>query len=370
MPFRVIFALAIKEFLVLLRDKRSRFVIIGPPIMQLLVFGFAASYDLNDVAVAIYNEDRGSASRELLSRIEGSPNFRIITQIQRDSEVAPLIDNREVLLALHIGQHFSANLERGESAQLQAILDGRNSNTAMIAMNYLRTILLDYNREWLTSHGEGGSLVTLHTRAWYNENLHSRWFIVPGIVGLLTLVVTLLVTALSVSREREAGTFDQLLVTPMRPLQILIGKAIPGIVIGLLEATLILVLMVFLFDIPVRGSLGALYIGIVLFLLSAVGVGLMISAITVTQQQAVLGAFLFLVPAVILSGFSTPIANMPEVVQWLTYLNPLRYFLIIVRGVTLEGNSYALLINQYWPMAIIGVVTLSLAGWLFRHRMY
>ena len=370
MHLRQIFALAIKEFLVLLRDKRSRFVIIGPPIMQLLVFGFAASYDLNDVPVAIYNEDRGGTARELVSRIEGSPNFQVVATIDRDSEVAPLIDNREVLLVLHIGQNFSADLRQGRGAQLQAILDGRNSNTAMIAMNYLRTILLDYNRNWLTSRGESRSLVTLQTRAWYNENLQSRWFIVPGIVGLLTLVVTLLVTALSVAREREAGTFDQLLVTPLRPVEILIGKAIPGIIIGLLEATLIIVLMVIFFDIPVRGSLGALYLGLVLFLLSAVGIGLMISAITVTQQQAVLGAFLFLVPAVILSGFSTPIANMPQVVQWLTYLDPLRYFLVIVRGVTLEGDSYALLINQYWPMAIIGVVTLSLAGWLFRHRMY
>ena len=370
MYLRQIFALAIKEFLVLLRDKRSRFVIIGPPIMQLLVFGFAASYDLNDVPVAIYNEDRGGAARELVSHIEGSPNFQVVATIDRDSEVAPLIDNREVLLVLHLGQNFSADLRQERGAQLQAILDGRNSNTAMIAMNYLRTILLDYNRNWLTFRGESGSLVTLQTRAWFNENLQSRWFIVPGIVGLLTLVVTLLVTALSVAREREAGTFDQLLVTPLRPVEILIGKAIPGIVIGLLEATLIIVLMVILFDIPVRGSLGALYLGIVLFLLSAVGIGLMISAITATQQQAVLGTFLFLVPAVILSGFSTPIANMPEMVQWLTYLDPLRYFLVIVRGVTLEGNSYALLINQYWPMAIIGVATLSLAGWLFRHRMY
>jgi ABC-2 type transport system permease protein len=370
MYFRQIFALAIKEFLALLRDKRSRFVIIGPPLAQLLVFGFAATYDLNDVPVAIYNEDRGGAARELISRIEGSPNFQVIAYIDRDSEVAPLIDNRDVLLVLHIGQHFSSDLIQGTSAPLQAILDGRKSNTAMIAMNYLRSIVLDYNRSWLASQGNSGPLVTLQSRAWYNENLQSRWFIVPGIVGLLTLVVTLLVTALSVARERESGTFDQLLVTPLRPVQILIGKAIPGIVIGLLEATLIIVLMVILFDIPLRGSLGALYLGIALFLLSAVGVGLMISAIAVTQQQAVLGAFLFLVPAVILSGFSTPIANMPQVVQWLTYLDPLRYFLVIVRGVTLEGNSYALLINQYWPMAIIGVVTLTLAGWLFRHRMY
>ncbi len=370
MYFRLIFALVIKEFLALLRDKRSRFVIIGPPIVQLLVFGFAATYDLNDVPVAIYNEDRGSAARELVSRIEGSPNFQVVTYIDRDSEVAPLIDNRNVLLVLHISQRFSAELRQGNSTSVQAILDGRNSNTAMIAMNYLRSILLDYNHNWLATQGKSSSLVILKTRAWYNENLQSRWFIVPGIVGLLTLVVTLLVTSLSVAREREAGTFDQLLVTPLRPVEILIGKAIPGMVIGLLEATLIIVLMVIFFDIPLRGSLGALYLGIVLFLLSAVGVGLMLSAIATTQQQAILGAFLFLVPAVILSGFSTPIANMPELVQWLTYIDPLRYFLVVVRGVTLEGDGYALLIHQYWPMAIIGLVSLAIAGWLFRSRMY
>jgi len=370
MVFRHIIALAIKEFLALLRDKRSRMVIIGPPIAQLLIFSFAATYDLNNIPVAIYDEDHGSAAYELVSHIQGSPNFQLIATIRHDSEIAPLIDNREVLLVLHIGRHFSADLMQGRTAPLQAILDGRNSNTALITMNYLRSILLEFNRSWLAAEGRNGPVVSLQIRTWYNENLQSRWFIVPGIVGLLTLVVTLMVTALSVAREREAGTFDQLLVTPLRPIEILIGKAIPGIIIGLLEASIIIVLMVLFFDVPLRGSLGALYLGIVLFLLSAVGVGLMISAIVVTQQQAVLGAFLFLVPAVILSGFATPIANMPQVVQWLTYLDPLRYFLVVVRGVTLEGDSYALLVNQYWPMAIIGVVSLALAGWLFRHRMY
>ncbi|HHJ80633.1 MAG TPA: ABC transporter permease [Candidatus Tenderia electrophaga] len=365
-----ILALVLKEFLAVLRDKRSRFVLIAPPVVQLLVFSFAATYDLNHVPVAIYNEDQGTEARQLIARIEGSPTFQIVAQVGQDDEVAALIDNREVLMVLHIGQNFSANLQRGESASLQVILDGRNSNTAMVAMNYLRTVLLDYNRHWLAVQGQSGPLVSLHTRAWYNENLQSRWFIVPGIMGLLILVVALLVTALSVAREREAGTFDQLLVTPLRPVEILIGKAIPGIIIGVLEASVILVLMVLLFDIPLRGDLGALYLGIFLFLLSAVGVGLMISAIAVTQQQAILGAFLFLVPAVILSGFSTPIANMPEVVQWLTYIDPLRYFLVVVRGVMLEGNSYALLLHQYWPMAIIGVASLAMAGWLFRRRMY
>jgi len=365
-----IIALAIKEFLALLRDRRSRMVIIGPPIMQLIIFGFAATYDLNHVPIAIYNQDRGQASRDLISQFEGSPNFKIIQNISHDSEVSSLINNREALLVLSIGPDFSANLLRGRQASLQAVFDGRNSNTAMIASNYLQTILLDFNQIWLKKQGKSSPKVTLEIRNWHNENLLSQWFIIPGIVGLLTLVVTLLVTALSVAREREAGTFDQLLVTPLRPFEILIGKAIPGIVIGLFEASIIILLAVQFFDIPLRGDLGALYLGLILFIFSATGVGLMISAIAVTQQQAILGAFMFLVPAVILSGFSTPIANMPEVLQYLTLLDPLRYFLIIVRGVFLEGDSYSVLFNQYWPMAIIAVISLSFAGWLFRHKMY
>ena len=182
-------------------------------------------------------------------------------------------------------------------------------------------------------------------------------------------MITTVVTGLSVAREREAGTFDQLLVTPLRPLDILIGKSVPGILIGLVEGTFILLIAVYWFEIPLRGSLGALYLGLFLFLLSAVGVGLMISSLAVTQQQGILGAFLFLVPSVILSGFATPIANMPEFVQYLTLINPMRYFLVILRGVFLEGDSYALLFDQYWPMVIIAIVTLVMAGWLFRHRM-
>jgi ABC-2 type transport system permease protein len=365
-----IFALIIKEFLALFRDNRSRLVIIGPPIMQLIIFGFAATYDLNHVPIVIYNQDQGQPSRDLISKFEGSPNFNIIQTISHDSEVAPLINDRDALFVLTIGPTFSADLLRGKQASLQAIFDGRNSNTAMIALNYLQTILLDFNQIWLKKQGVTRPDIKLEMRNWHNENLRSQWFIIPGIVGLLTLVVTMLVTALSVAREREAGTFDQLLVTPLRPVEILLGKAVPGIVIGLVEASIIILLAVWFFDIPLRGNIGALYVGLMLFILSATGVGLMISAIAVTQQQAILGAFMFLVPAVILSGFSTPIANMPQVLQWLTLLDPLRYFLIIVRGVFLEGDSYAVLFNQYWPMAIIGVVSLSFAGWLFRHRMY
>ena len=368
--FSQILALALKEFLALFRDKRSRLILVIPPLLQMLIFGFAATYDLDNIPIAIYNQDRGQVSREYISHFEGSPTFEVIKYVQTDAEIETLINNKEVLLVLSIGAKFSAHLQQGHSAPVQVILDGRNSNTAMTAMNYLSTINLDFNQQWSQNMGSTAPNVALQVRNWYNENLQSRWFILPGILGSLILVVILLVTSLSVAREREAGTFDQLLVTPMNPTQILIGKAIPGIIIGIVESTIILVLIIKLFHIPIQGDIGALYLGLFLFLISVTGIGLAISAISLTQQQAVLGAFLFIVPAVVLSGFTTPIANMPDVVQLLTYLNPLRYFLIILRGVFLEGNGYSLLISQYWPMAIIGIVSLSFAGWLFRHRMY
>jgi len=365
-----IFALMRKEFLALLQDKKSRFVIIGPPLLQLLVFGYAATYDLNNVPFAVYNQDGGPAARQLIARFTGSGNFREVARLRSRGAIAPLINRRGALMVLHIGPTFERDLAAGRSAPVQVILDGRNSNTAMIALNYARSIITRFNQTWQQAHGGRGPPAQLEIRSWFNPNLESRWFIISGIVGLLTLVVTMLVTALSVAREREQGTFDQLLVTPMRPVEILIGKALPGFVIGLLESTLIIAAAVWWFEIPLVGSLLTLYTGVVLFLMSAIGVGLMISSLAVTQQQGLLGAFLFLVPAIILSGFATPIANMPPIVQDITLLNPMRYFMVVLRGVFLEGTPFHMLIGQFWPMALIGLVTLSAASWLFRHRMY
>jgi len=368
--WRRILALLHKEMLSIFKDKKSRFIVIAPPLIQLLVFGYAATFDLNQVPYAVYNEDRGTLSRELLAHLEGSASFHRAATVHRQADIAPTLDDRQALLLLHFGPSFSADLRLGRPAQLQVIVDGRNSNTALIALNYVRGIVKDFNGEWIRRHGRAPPPLHLQSRAWFNPNLESRWFIVPGIIGLLTLVVTMIVTALSVAREREQGTFDQLLVTPMRPVEILVGKALPGFLIGLVEASFIILVAVFWFGVPLLGSLAALYAGIVLFLLSAVGVGLMISSLSVTQQQGMLGAFLFLVPAIILSGFATPIANMPAAVQYLTLINPMRYFMVILREVFLEGTPFMLLIDQYWPMAVIGLVTLALAGWLFRHRMY
>jgi ABC-2 type transport system permease protein len=207
-------------------------------------------------------------------------------------------------------------------------------------------------------------------RAWFNPNLESRWFLVPGILGLLTLLVALLVTALSVAREREQGTFDQLLVTPYRPVEVLLGKTLPGLLIGLGEATAIVLLATLWFQVPLRGDLVTLYAGLFLFLFSALSVGLMISSVAVTQQQGLLGAFLFMVPSVMLSGFATPIANMPVWMQHVTLINPMRYFLVIIRGVFLQGAPFGVLASQFWPMAVIGLVNMTVAGFLFRRRLY
>jgi ABC-2 type transport system permease protein len=368
--WRHIHALMIKEFLALLKDKRSRVVVIVPPIVQLLVFGYAATFDLNRIAFAVFNEDPGLPSRELVSRFAGAPNFHQVAALSSDAEIAPMVDSRRVLMVLHIGPQFSRELLAGRPGPVQVIVDGRNSNTAAILLGYVSTIAADFDAAWLRQAGNAAATARLEVRPWFNPNLESRWFIVPGIVGLLTLIVTTLVTSLSVAREREQGTFDQLLVTPFRPVEILLGKALPGFIIGFAEITAIVVIATLWFRVPLRGELTTLYAGLFLFLFSSLGVGLMISSLAVTQQQGLLGAFLFMVPAVMLSGFATPIANMPLFVQHLTLVNPLRYFLVIIRGVFLEGTPLHLLASQFWPMAVIGLVNLTIAGFLFRRRLY
>jgi ABC-2 type transport system permease protein len=363
-------ALALKEFLTLLRDKKSRVVIIVPPLIQLIVFGYAASYDLNQVPYAVYDRDGGYAARTLLAGFSGSANFHLVQHIEHEEQVAELLDARDVMLVIRIAPRFTAELASGGSGRVQVLIDGRNSNTAQVARGYAAKIVNRFNEQWSAQHGRAAYPVHLVTRAWYNPNLESRWFFVSGLIGVLTLVVTMLTTAMSVAREREQGTFDQLLVTPLSPLEILIGKSLPSLLIGTVLASLVITLAVFWFQVPLQGSLATLYCGIVLFLFAAVGVGLFISSLAVTLQQALLGGFLFMVPAVILSGFATPIANMPAAVQVLTYANPVRYYLIILRSIFLEGANIDLLIHQMWPLALIALVTLSAAGWLFRRRMY
>jgi ABC-2 type transport system permease protein len=363
-------ALARKELLALLRDAASRSVLIGPPIIQLVVFGYAATYDLKHVPFVVYNQDQGKLSRDFIARFAGAPSFNLLRVVHDQRALEQAIDNKSVLMALDIGPTFTSDLERGRSTHVQLLLDGRDSNTAALAMGYAQSIVTAFNGEQIVQHGGTPPSTVLLDRAWFNPNLDSQWFILPGICGILTLLVSLLTTGLSVAREREMGTFDQLLVTPMRPTEILLGKALPGFLVGTLEGSLIILVAILWFHVPFTGSVLALYIGFFCFLLSTVGIGLMISSLAVTQQQGLLGVFLFMVPAIVLSGFSTPIANMPKVVQYITLLDPLRYFLVVLRGCFLEGAGTSLFWPQYLPLAAMGVVTMVIAGQLFRRRMY
>jgi ABC-2 type transport system permease protein len=366
-----ILALVVKEFLALFKDPKSRTVLIAPPLVQLIVFGYAATFDLKDIPYAIHDEDRGAAARSFMASFAGAP-FRKVAEISTAREIAPLVDRREALLVLRIAPRFSERLSArfDIDAPVQVIVDGRNSNKAMVALNHVRSIVDRFNLRWLQEHGQASLPARLESRAWFNPNLESQWFFVPGIVGILALIAAILVTAMSVAREREQGTFDQLLVTPLRPAEILIGKALPGFLIGMAQGLVILLIVTLWFRIPLTGSLPALYCGLALFLLSGVGFGLFISSLAVTQQQGLLGSFLFMVPAIVLSGFATPISNMPPVIQAITRIDPLRYFMVVLRKVFLEGAGFDVLIPQLWPMALIGVTALALASGLFRRRMY
>ncbi len=366
---RRVFALAIKELLALLRDPASRAVLIGPPIIQLLVFGYAATFDLKHVPLVVYNQDQGQLSRDFIARFAGSPSFDMLRTVHSQNALEQAIDDKSVLMAIDIGPDFTSDLERGRTTHVQLILDGRDSNTAGLAMGYAQSIVTTFNEAQIAAREGIPPSTVLLDRAWFNPNLDSRWFIIPGICGILTLLVSLLTTGLSVAREREMGTFDQLLVTPMRPTEILLGKALPGFLVGTAEGSLIILAAIFWFHVPFTGSILGLYFGLFCFLLSTVGIGLMISSLAVTQQQGLLGVFLFMVPAIVLSGFATPIANMPQAVQYITLLDPLRYFLIILRGSFLEGAGASLFWPQYWPLALIGVVSMMVASTLFRRRL-
>lgn len=368
-------ALIVKEFLAVWRDPKSRVILIVPPLFQLVIFAYAATFEVENVALAMLNADRSAESRELAARFTESQGFELVKVLTHVDEIAPTIDRKEAVAVLHIPQDFAAGLKRGAvpgaspEASIQLIVDGRRANTALALLNYARQIVRDYGSELAETHGFGQPDSVVIDRAWFNPNLDSQWFIVPGLVGTLTLVVVTVVAGLTVARERELGTFEQLMVTPLRPMEILIGKTLPALLIGLFEGAVIVGIAVTWFAVPLRGSLLLLAVGLFLFLLSAIGVGLMISSFARTQQQAIVGSFLFLMPAVILSGFATPIANMPEFIQIVTYADPLRYFLVILRGVFLKDLPPELIYAQLWPMALIGAITMGLATWLFRKRL-
>jgi ABC-2 type transport system permease protein len=367
---RRIIALTIKEFIMILKDPKSRFVIIGPPLIQFFVFGYAATYDLKNVRYAVFDESRTAESRQLLSRLEGSENFELTNTLLIEKEIDFVINREKARLVIHIGPGFSRDLHNGRPATLQVIVDGRNSNVALIALGYIGKIVEQYNQD-LVKNGvismDGPGVVQVD-RAWFNANLQSRWFIVSALGGLISMVVVMILTSLSVAREREFGTFDQLLVAPFTTGEILIGKSLPGIFFGLMDALLFAAGAVYWFGVPFRGTIGALILALGCFIITIVGVGLLVSSLSMTMQQALLGSFVFMMPSVILSGFATPIENMPHWLRIGTLLNPLRHIIAALRDIFLQGAGVSMIWHNLWPLVLMACFTLPLAGWMFRHR--
>jgi ABC-2 type transport system permease protein len=317
----------------------------------------------------VFDQDRSAASQKLLAKLDGSGVFRRVANLHRAADIKTVIDERRALLVVQIDQDFERRLLSGRTANVQLIADGRNSNTAGTATNYVNSIVESFNVDWRREHGQRGAPIRLTTRAWYNANLETRWHMIPALVGTLTFIQTLMLTGLSVAREREQGTFDQLLVTPFRPVEIMAGKALPAMFVGIVQATMVLLVAQLWFRIPFAGSFVTLYAGLSVFLLAAVGMGLLLSSVATTMQQAMLFSFLLIMPFALLSGLTTPVSSMPKVLQYVTLINPLRYAIDIAHRVYLEGVGLRLLIPELWPLAIIAVVTLSASSWMFRHRL-
>ena len=359
----------IKEFIQVLRDKRTRFVLFGPPIIQMLIFGYAATLEIKHVSTAIVDYDNTSESRDFIARLEGSPYFNIDVRTLDRNAIRRMIDRGDVVLALQINRGFAQDLQRGQTASVQAIVDASNSNTALIAVGYVNQIASRFAKEYqaeLLNRTSPASLtqmpnITVERRPWFNPDMSSQWFFVPGVMGNLMLVIVLLLTAFAIVREREIGTLEQIMVTPISQVEFVLGKTIPFFLIGLIDAVLITAVGTLWFQVPLRGSLLVLAAGTVLFLLCCLGIGLLISTMCSTQQQAMVSAFFFLMPAIIFSGFSSPIASMPTWLQTISYVDPLRYFLVILRSVYLKGTGFDLLWPQMAALATLSLVILGTA---------
>ena len=366
----------IKEFIEVFRDPRMKALIFVVPIMQLLIFSYAASTDVRHVATAVYDLDNTVASRDLVSRFVKSGYFDVVDTIASDARERELLDRGKVRVVLHLGKGFEGDLLAGRSAPFQMIVDGTDSNTAGIVLGYSNTIVQQFSQAILARHLERlrGDIrqpgrVKLETRTWFNENLESRTYFVPGVIALMITLLTLLLTSMAIVREKEIGTMEQIMVTPIRPVEFILGKTAPFALISFVDLVLVTLVGVVWFEIPVRGSFVLLVFATSVYLMTTLGIGLLISTVSLTQQQAMMTTFFFFMPAVLLSGFMFPIANMPVVVQWLTYFNPMRYAMVILRGIFLKGVGINILWPQIAALAVMGAVTLGLASRRFRKTL-
>jgi ABC-2 type transport system permease protein len=374
--FDRIWQLIVKEFIQILRDPRARFSLIAPPIVQMLIFGYAASFEVRHVTTAILDLDHSQESRELVSRFWASEYFDITYNLVDSGQIANLIDRRKIALAIHIMPGFAESLRKGQTASVQVILDGTDSNTALVALGYIGSITQRFSQQYLEDRmmrtmPEDARVpsVELVQRPWFNPDLDSTWFFVPGTIGALTLTLVMTMTAFAIVREREIGTLEQIMVTPVSPAELIAGKTVPYLLIALIQLTIVALLAVFWFQVPFNGNILVLMLGSLLFIFSVLAIGLLISTVSATQQQAMVTSFFFIMPAITLSGFSFPISSMPTFLQWLTYIDPLRYYEVVLRDSFLKGNGIAILWPQMLAMAILGGVLITFASIRFHKTL-
>jgi drug efflux transport system permease protein len=370
-----------KEFIQTLREPRMRMMIFMPPLIQLLIFGFAVNLDVDSARIAWMDQDQSPQSRQLLSEFQGSGRFLISAEPANDREMQDLLDRGRVDGVVRVLPGFAHDLERGRNTSVQVLLDGTNSNTASIVSNYATQCILRYSSEVMTQR-QRDKLVGMGTpvhaavpqvesasRVWFNPDLRSRNYFVPGVVVNIIMLVTLSLTAMAIVREKEIGTMEQLMVTPIRPLELILGKTLPFVLIGFFDLLLVVSAALLIFHVPFVGNFATLCLAAFFFILTTLGAGLFISTVSKTQQQANMSTFLFFQPFMMLSGFSFPIRNMPLGVQYFTYLNPMRYFLEIVRGIFLKGSGLDTLWPQLLALAVFGVVVLSLSVQRFHKHL-
>jgi len=364
-----ILSLVFKELIGVWRDPKTRISLLAPPLIQLLVFTFAATLDVKNVRIGILNRDNGEQGFELVQRFHGAPTFTHITYLQGVEQITPFLDQQKGVMVVSLDQQFSRDLDAKKEAEVQLILDGRKSNTAQVVAGYATTIIDQFNDDYAAKALVFQQNARLIPRNWFNPNLLYYWYNIPSLVATLSMLTCLIVTSISVARERELGTFDQLLVSPLIPFEILVGKIVPGIIVGTLEGLLLFTVGVFIFKVPFTGSFLLFVVSLLIFISSIGGVGLFLSSLCSTQQQAMLGTFVVMVPSVMLSGFATPIENMPQWLQYFTVVIPLKYMLIISKGIFLKDMPVSIVLNNLWPLALIAIFTLTGAGWLFRRRL-
>jgi len=373
--FERIKAILIKEFKQVLRDPRMKTVILISPILQIILFGYAANKDIDFIPTAIYDRDNTKESRELLHRFTYSKYFVPKYYIQSEIEENHMLDKGLVNVVLRIDRGFGRDIKAGKDASIQLALDGSDSNTAMIIAGYAGTIMGTYQYDLLESYASSLGMqfripsVDLRDRAWFNENLISRNYYLPGVIASIVTIMSLLLTAMAIVREKEIGTMEQLIVSPLRPLELIFGKLLPFGVIALIQTALITSLGILWFHIPFRGSLPLLVLATCVYLFTTLGTGLFISTISSTQQEAMMSVFLFYMPTFLLSGFAYPIANMPEVIQWFTLINPMRYYLAIIRGIFLKGVGMDILWVNFLVLLVIGIFVITMSTLRFSKKI-